>query len=374
MDVKNELQILRDGIDDIDGEILQLFLKRMELCLNVGRVKKENNVTVLQGDREEQILARIAENSPEVYQNCTRTLFRNIMDFSKDLQSNLISGREYDSISDEFSPNYDDIFACQGAAGAYSDIAARSLCENPDIIFCDKFEDVFKAVEDKKAKFGILPLENSSIGSIFETYDLMMKYKFYINSLVRVKISHCLAAKKGTELSQIKEVYSKEEALMQCGKFLDENNFHQNSYSNTALAAEFVKNSEDNIACVCSESCAEELGLEIIAKDISDVTPNFTRFICFSNSITVSEKSDIISILVSVPHEKGALNRLLTRFSINGLNLLKIESKNIPGSDFEVMFYLDFAGNYNTPSVRNLLHELSLEMSYFRFFGNYSEL
>jgi chorismate mutase/prephenate dehydratase len=202
----------------------------------------------------------------------------------------------------------------------------------------------------------------------------MAKHDFYINSLVRVEINHCLATRKGVKLADIKKVYSKGEALSQCSKFLKDGGFELCEYANTALSAEFVMNSNENIACICSENCAKMYDMDILSDHIADAFPNYTRFICFSKTLTVNKDADIISVLVTIPHIKGSLNRLLTKFAANGLNLTKIESKSIAGSDFEFMFYLDFIGNCNDTKVAAIINELQKDMTYFRFLGNFSEI
>lgn len=369
-----DLNTLRADIDSIDSQILKLFVERMDVCRKVGEYKKANNIPVMQGGREAQVLDRIRSNSPEGLGDGAALLFQNIMDISKCLQNIEMSegapAKEYKA----FEPSKAERIACQGTKGSYQEVACKKLFGDKPVAFYGSFEEVFAAVERGDVDYGLLPLENTTIGSVTETYDLMANHDFYINSLVRVEITHCLAAKKGTALSDIKKVYSKAEALSQCSEFLKEHELEQCEYANTALAAELVLKSEENIACICSESCAQLYGLEIISARIADAYPNFTRFICFSKGLTVNPDDDIVSVLITIPHVKGSLNRLLTKFAVNGLNLLKIESKSIAGSDFEVMFYLDFQGNCRNERVESLIENLSAEMTYFRFLGNFREI
>ena len=203
----------------------------------------------------------------------------------------------------------------------------------------------------------------------------MAKYSCNICSIVRVEITHCLAACKGTSLDTIKYVYSKAEALSQCSEFIKEKGLIRREYANTALSAELIKERNDpNIACICSRSCAELYGLEIVNDRIADAYPNYTRFICFTKDYISPVDSDIISVCLSIPNTPGSLYRMLTKFSVAGLNLTKIESKNIAGSDFEVLFYLDFKGSINDQKVVSLLHDLENEMSFFRFLGTFKEI
>lgn len=369
-----DLTDLRAEIDNIDSEILDLFIKRMDVCRQVGEYKKVNKIPVMQGNREQEIIDRIKRSSPNGLEDGAALLFQNIMDISKSLQNIEIAEAAPKKKYAEFIPENAKKIACQGTSGSYSEHACKKLFGDKSVEFYHDFEDVFAAVENGDVDYGILPLENTTIGSVSETYELMAKHDFYINSLVRVEITHCLAAKKGTKLSEVKKVFSKEEALSQCSGFIKTNGLEPCVYANTALSAELVAGSSDKIACICSESCAKLYGLEILSDHIADAYPNYTRFICFSKSLTVNPDADILSVLVTIPHVKGSLNRLLTKFAVNGINLFKIESKSIAGSDFEVMFYLDFAGNCSDIKVAAVLDELQRDMKYFRFLGNFSEI
>ncbi|MCD7731390.1 MAG: chorismate mutase [Oscillospiraceae bacterium] len=369
-----DLSELRGQIDRIDAEILELFVKRMEVCRQVGEFKRVNKIPVMQGNREQEVIERIVGNSPNEYKDVSALFFQNIMDISKSLQNiDMVEPPCADDYK-RFVPENAEKIACQGTDGAYSETACKKLFGNKPAKFYHSFEDVFSAVESGEADFGILPLENSTIGSISETYELMAKHDFYVNSLIRVEITHCLAAKKGTSLSDVKKVYSKGEALSQCSKFLSDGGFERCEYANTALSAELVQNSSEPVACICSESCAEVHGLDILSRKIADAYPNYTRFICFSKNLTVGSDSDIISILLTLPHVKGSLNRLLTKFSVNGINITKIESKSIAGSNFEFMFFLDFVGSCLDSKVKALLEDLDREMGSFRLLGNFSEV
>lgn len=370
-----DLNELRQKIDIADEQILKLFIERMDVCRQVAEYKKANNLSVMQGGREQQILDKVRENSPESLQDGSAVLFQNIMDISKSLQSLEMAKTKPIPETVGFNPQNAKKIACQGTAGSYSEAACKKLFGNSPAQFYPAFEDVFKAVESGEVEYGILPIQNSTIGSVSETYDLMAKHDFYINALIRVEITHCLAAKKGTKLTDITHVYSKEEALSQCSEYLKKNKLECRQYANTAMSAELVANSPDtSVACICSESCAHLYELEIIDSRIADAYPNYTRFICFSKTLTTPEKADTISVCLSIPHVQGSLYRLLTKFAVSGLNLMKIESKSVAGSDFEVNFYLDFNGKYHDSKVQALLNDLQGELSYFRFLGSFYEV
>ncbi|MDE6763852.1 MAG: chorismate mutase [Oscillospiraceae bacterium] len=370
-----DLKELRNQIDDIDSEILKLFSKRMEVCRGVAEYKKEHDLPVMQGGREKQVLERVRANAPEGLGDGAAMLFQNIMDISKCLQNEEIERTHKLFSPKPFIPQNAAKIACQGTAGAYSEAACKKLFGDKPAVFYHEFEDVFTAVESGEADYGILPLENSTIGTISETYSLMSKHSFNICSLVRVEITHCLAAADCASLESVKRVYSKEEALSQCSEYIKSRRLTRREYANTALSAEYVKEKNDpEVACICSRACAELYGLKILNDRIADAYPNYTRFICFSRDYIAPSDADTISVCVAIPNTPGSLYRMLTKFSVAGLNLTKIENKNIAGSDFEVLFYLDFKGSCSDSKVVSLLHDLENEMTFFRFLGSFKEV
>ena len=370
-----DLNELRSRIDDIDSEILKLFSQRMDVCRAVAEYKKEHDLPVMQGNRERQVIERVRANSPDDLKDGAAMLFQNIMDISKCIQNMEMEQDAALSSPKPFIPGSAERIACQGTAGAYSEAACKKLFGDKPAVFYNAFEEVFSAVETGEADFGILPLENSTIGNIAETYDLMSRHSFNICSMIRVEITHCLAAAECASSESVKYVYSKEEALSQCSEFIKKNGLIRKEYANTALSAELVAEKKDpSIGCICSRSCAELYGLKILNDRIADAYPNYTRFICFSKDYIASEDADTITVCVAIPNTTGSLYRMLTKFYAAGLNLTKIESKNIAGSDFEVMFYLDFRGSCQDPKVVALLHDLENEMSFFRFLGSFKEV
>ncbi len=372
-----DLSKIREQIDKTDDEILKLFLDRMQLCVDVARYKKENNLPVFQSKREEEILARMSAASPAELACGSEFLFQNIMDISKCLQSKLLTKEE--DVDFEPLKEKDIVIACPGTAGSNTEQACHKLFSEKDINFYPDFSDVFTAVDKGEADYGVLPIDNSSAGEVSQTYRLLSKYDFYICKRTDVRIKHCLAAKKG---SKIKSIYSHEQALMQCSKFLQEKGVKTYSYQNTALAAKMVSESEDmTIAAICSPECAKLYDLQIIDDNIADNPDNTTRFICISKKLRIEEKADTISICVSIPNTSGSLYRMLTRFAFYGLNLSKIESAPVPegfldikDDTFDVIFYLDFEGNINNPDINRLLVNLKDEMKYYKFLGNYRHI
>ena len=367
-----DLKQLRDGIDDVDSEILSLFMKRMELCRGVADYKKEHNMPVFQGGREQEIIDRIVKlTADKNLEKGTAALFTTIMDISKILQNRTILAKDH---IDSFPvPDFAGAgkIGCQGTLGANSEAAAKKVFGDREFTFYPSFEEVFKAVQSGEADYGVLPVQNSTAGSVDSTYDLMAKYPFYIVKMVTLEINHCLAAKKGTKIEDISCVYSHRQALSQCEVFLSKTGLKKHEYSNTATAAQKVLRSDEPIAAICSVDCAEKLGLEVIARDIADCTINRTQFIIIAKDMQVAKDSDAVSVMLTIPHKEGSLYRLLTKFYVNNMNLLRIESRPIRDGSFDVMFFLDFSGKMSDPNVKAVLRDLEENLDFFRCIGTF---
>ena len=369
-----DIQQLRANIDDVDGQILGLFLKRMELCRGVAEYKKEHNMPVLQTGREQQIIDRIKSltGDPSLEAG-TAALFTTIMDISKILQNRqlLSENPDYTFSLPDFSGAAR--IGCQGTSGANSETAARLIFGDKELKFYSSFEDVFAAVQSGELDYGVLPVHNSTAGSVNSTYDLMAKYSVYTVREVCVEINHCLAAKANVPVNELAVVYSHPQAISQCCDFLTTHRLKNAEYSNTATAAAMVAESDpaDKLAAICSVECAERLGLNIIARDIADCSLNRTRFVCISRDLQVSPEADAVSVMLKIPHTEGSLYRLLTKFYVNGMNLLRIESRAVRDGSFDVMFYLDFSGRIDDPSVKAVMNDLAANLEYFRFLGTF---
>lgn len=266
--------------------------------------------------------------------------------------------------------------ACQGVEGAYSHQAADQFFAQPDITFLDKFEDVFAAVERGTVEYGVLPIENSTAGSVTQVYDLMRKHNFYIIKATKVLVRHNLLTAAETSLEQVTDIYSHPQALSQCMGLQEryhEIQFHE--YSNTAAAAKFVAQQHDpHLAAIASAKCAELYHMYALQQDVQDVTGNATRFICISKTPGFSAKANKISLCLTVPHKPGALYHLLHKFALHSLNLCKLESRPYPGKKFEYLFYLDVEGKCSDFQVRWLLNDLNHQLGYFKFLGSYEEV
>ena len=374
-----DLLELRNEIDKLDDELIPLLLKRMDISRQVAEYKVQNEIPVLNEQRELEILEDVASKCGEQGE-VIKTVFSAIMDASRALQHKIIGGGEElrNLISNakcekNLTANGEPI-ACQGVQGAYSGEAAKALFPDSPIDFHKQFEDVFEAVNQNKARFGIIPVENSTAGSVHESYDLIMKYKFFIVGAYDLRVDHCLCAKPGVKFEDIENVYSHTQALSQCNIFLKNFDFTGITFSNTAAAAKFVSESEkNNIAAICSESAAKKYGLKIIRKGIQNVTNNTTRFIVISKELVIDEDAEKISLIFSAPHRTGSLYRVLGRFSMTGLNLTKLESRPVANGRFDYYFYVDILGSVRDEQTLDLLCALSDELPEFSFLGNYYE-
>lgn len=368
------LDELRSGINRLDKTIQDAFSERMELCKQVAVYKQQHGMQIFQTDREREILARIRQDAPSGLGSPSALLFQTIMDISKYLQYRELHKEptQYEFQSPGISSS--STVACQGTAGANAETAAKQIFgENCAPTFLPTFADVFDAVQNGEVDYGIIPVENSTAGSVIQAYDLMGENNFYIARSTVVEITNCLAVRPGTKPEDVKDVYSHPQALSQCSRFIRRHGLTPHEYSNTATAAKMVLEADEPLGAICSEKCARLHGLEILHRRISDHVPNYTRFFCITKHLEISDDADRVSVMLRLPHEEGSLYRLLSKFVIGGMNLLKLESRPIHNGIFEVLFYLDFGGNVHDPSVCAMLSDLAENLEYFKFLGNYGE-
>lgn len=373
-----DLSEIRVEIDKIDSELIELFRKRMDCAKAVGLYKKENNIPVLNQNRENEILDSVEEKGGE-YGSHARLLFSNIMELSRALQHNIVgSGKQLraDILNASSKMQTENVkVGYQGIKGANGHEATLKLFPNGDAVNYKTFADVFDAVDREEVTYGVLPVENSTAGSVSAVYDLILKHRFYIVKALDLPIDYCLAGLKQSEFSDIEKVWSHPQSLSQCANYIAKHNFDSTPFENTAVAArEAAKEKRLNVAAICSYKAAEEYGLKILDNHLQDDKGNTTRFIVISKTLCIPENANKISLCFSLPHVTGSLYGLLCRFNSLGLNLTKIESRPRKGKDFEYLFYLDFSGSVHSDNVIDLISQLSEEMPEFSFLGNYCEL
>ena len=376
-----ELKDYRDQLDRIDGQLVSLFKERMETVKSIADYKKEHNTPVLAAGREREILYRVTGLCGEELQEYTKLLYSTLLELSRDYQEDRLNTEESKLCREilaaaEHSGTFPGraVVACQGMEGAYSQMACDKLFSLPQIMYFNRFDGVFRAVEAGMCRYGILPIENSSAGSVTEVYDLMEKYNCKIVRSLKLKIEHCLLAKPGVKLSDIKEVVAHEQALNQCGEFLKVRGVKITIFSNNAAAAQYVSQSDrTDIAAIASAGCADLYGLHILTDRVSNTDHNYTRFICISKSLEIFEGANRITFVASASHRPGSLYSLLAKFAAKGMNISKLESRPIPGKDFEFRFYFDVEASVHSPDTQKILSQLEKE-DFFTFLGAYSEV
>ena len=381
--MNNELEQLRGQIDQIDDKIIALFKERMQVSDKIAMFKKEHDMPTLAPGRERALLARVAEEAGEEYADYTESLFRTIMAASRSYQ-NVRAGKKsqvYESVKDALE-NTPQLFpqrarvACQGIEGAYSQIACDSIFKSPSIMYFKSFDNVFKAVESGMCQYGILPIENSTAGSVNTIYDLMLRHNFSIVRSARLKVSHNLLAKYGTKLSDVKEIFSHEQAINQCAAFLaGMKGVKVTVVENTAVAAKMVAESDDpGVAALSSRFCAEHYGLQTLQANVQDQDNNYTRFICISKKPEIYPGADRTSFMMIISHKPGSLYNVLSKFYALGINLRKLESRPLPDREFEFMFYFDIESSVYAPEMEKLFLDLESESEEFRYLGTYNEV
>ena len=378
------LEELRAEIDTIDDNLLQDFAQRMNVVGQIGLEKKSEGLPTLDPAREREKLADIVTKLPPEMEQYGYTLWSMLFEISRSYQSSLnpqpsALRKDIERAIADTQPLFPPAatVACQGVEGAYSQLACEKLFKHPQVMYFKTFESVFSAIENGFCDYAVLPLENSTAGSVKEIYDLMLSHSsFKIVRPTRLKVDHNLVAKKGTKMSDIKEIFSHPQAISQCAKFLDAMpGVKITACENTAAAAEAVAKSErTDVAAISSYNCVELYGLERLAADIQDRSNNYTRFICISKKLEIYPGADKTSLMLVLPHRPGALYQILGRFYALGMNLIKLESRPLPDREFEFMFYFDLETSVYSDEFIRLVDDLDAICEEFQYLGSYSEV
>ena len=373
-----DLLILRDQIDAIDKQIVELYEKRMEVCKEVAEYKIETGKKVFDKVREAEKIEKVRSMASTAFNKyAVQELFEQIMSISRKMQYQLLA--EHGCISKlPFIP-FDDFHVkearvvFQGAEGAYSQ-AAMNQFFGKDIksFHVDTFRDAMTAIEEGRADFAVLPIENSTAGIVNEIYDLLTEFENYIVGEQIIKIEHCLMAAPGTKITDINTVYSHPQSLMQSSNYLSKTGWQQIGMKNNAFAAQkIMEDGLKNQAAIASEVAAEIYGLEILEKGVNNLKDNSTRFIIVTNQKVFRSDAKKISICFEVPNESGSLYHMLSHFIYNHLNMTKIESRPLEGRNWEYRFFIDFEGNLADSAVKNALSGLREEARNMKILGNY---
>ena len=374
-----DLLELREEIDKVDKQIVALFEERMQISEDVAKYKIANGKKVFDKDRERsklETLKGLADN--DFNRHGIEELFQQIMSMSRKLQYQLLTengaaGRlPFIAVDDIERENVRVVY--QGVEGAYSHAAMREYVgKDVNCFHVKKWRDAMEAIAEGAADYAVLPIENSSAGIVADNYDLLVNFENYIVGEQIIKCEHALLGLPGTKLEDIRTVYSHQQALSQCEEYLDQHReWQQIPYDNTARAAKKVAEEKDpSQAAIGSKFAAEYFGLEILAEHVYYNEANSTRFIIVTNQRIFRRDATKISICFEVPHHSGALYNILSHFIYNNLNMNKIESRPIPGRNWEYRFFVDFDGNLNDSAVKNALRGIREEATNMKILGNY---
>ena len=362
-----DLKESREKIDKIDRQIAELFEKRMTVAVDVAAYKRSTGKKVFDPVREDEKIKALREMTDNEFNKTgIEDLFRQIMSISRKYQYNVL-GTENDLKQvfrqvNSFDVDSDTRIVCFGEHGAYTEQAMEEVFgKNITAINKSTFKDVMETVAGGEAKFGVLPIENTSTGGITDIYDLLLDYDVTIVAEHVVKVEQALMGLPGTSIEDIKMVYSHPQGLMQCAKFLEEHpGILTKTYSSTSAAAKKVAEDGNRYqAAIASSRAADIFGLDIIKEKINYESMNYTRFIIISNQKIFLSSASKISLSFEIKHQAGALYNMLSNFYYNGLNLTKIESRPIENRNWEYRFFVDIEGNLNEPEVGNALASIS---------------
>lgn len=378
-----DLETLKEQMEQLDGQMSELFARRMELSADLAKARKEQGLVPMDLAGQREAKARFQQQAGEALSGYAGVVYATLQDVSQSYQASLLRepsdlcGRIAKSLetTKQLFPESATV-ACQGVEGAYSQIAADKLFADAHISYVRSFEAVFSAIASGFCQYGVLPLENSTAGSVNRIYDLMMAYNFSIVRSVRVKVDHNLMVRPGVRWEDIKEIFSHEQAIAQCAEFLKSMpGVKVTVCENTAMAAKRVAESDRrDIAALSSHACGALYGLDTLAADVQDKGNNYTRFICIGKEPEIFPGADRTSVMLTLSHRPGALYRVMSRITALGINLTKLESRPLPDRDFEFMFYFDLETSVYSPRFIQLMGDLEEMCETFRYLGSYSEI
>ena len=377
-----ELSEIRTKIDAVDDQLLGLFLERMALSEEVAAYKNQHSLPILNKQREREILAKVTERAGDK-ERYAYHLYSTLFELARSRQAELISSptRVESRIKDSLAAGGEvfpqtGLVACQGVEGANSQVACDRLLPRGNIMYVKSFQAVAAAVESGFCKFGVLPLENSSNGSVRAVYQLLQEHDLSIVRSARLCIRHELLALPGVKPEDITEIYSHEQAIGQCSKFLSGlKDVKIIPCGNTAAAAKMVAESGSrHAAAISSHPCAALYGLECVDNSIQDSDNNYTRFICVTKKPVIYAGANRISLIIAFENKPGALYDILSKLAALDINMTKLESCPVAGSDFEFIFFIELEASVQDSGVLAMLKEMERSCAQFQFLGSYAEV
>ncbi len=374
-----DLQEIRQDIDRVDGELVRLFQERMALCEEVAEFKIDTGKRVLDPKREAEKLEKVmALADSEFNRQCVGELFTQLIAMSRKMQYKMLAEHGLSSgfgFHEVKELKRDDIVVVyQGVEGAYSHQAMLQYFGDKTKNFHVKtFRDAMEAIRDGMADYAVLPIENSSAGSVYDVYDLLLEFENCIVAESFVKVEHALLGLKDATLDDITTVHSHPQGLMQCSRFLEQHREWQSiSELNTAGSARKVLEAGDKShAAIASELAGKLYGLKVLERGIHHNKENTTRFLIISREKLYTTQAKKVSISFELPHTSGTLYNMISHFIFNHLNMTKIESRPIEGRNWEYRFIIDVEGRLSDPDMQNALLGIEGEAKSFRILGNY---
>ena len=369
-----QIEEVRKEINEIDRQIVDLFLRRMKCSEEVSEFKMHTGGQVLVTARENELLNTMLENVPDSLKQEYTSLLRTTTRISRKYQYTRILKAEPFRLQLPITARIDtpQTVCYQGLQASYQDAAAKALFPDAKRYPLKTFEDVFLEVSEGRADAGVVPIENSTAGTINEVYDLLEKHGLYISHSYIGRIRHCLAAYKGATLDSVNTVYSHPQALRQCHHYIQDHDLAEVEQSNTAIAAEEIaKLGDPTCAAICSEEAAELYGLTVLQHNINDGDFNQTRFIAVTRGLSAKEEDNRVSLILIIPHVTGSLYAALSVFSDYGLNMTEIHSRPLANMPWNYCFYIDFAGNILNEDTRTMIYQLTQEIPVVRILGSF---
>ena len=377
-----ELSDIRAKIDTVDDQLLKLFLERMDLAEEIAAYKNEHHLPILNKERERAVLARVTENAG-ARERYAYHLFSTLFELARSRQAELINApTKVGARVRACLENRDQLFpqtglvACQGIEGGNSQAACDRLFPRGSIMYVKTFDAVVSAVESGLCRFGVLPIENSSNGSVRAVYALLQEHSLSIVRSARLCIRHELLALPGVELEDVREIYSHQQAIGQCSRFLDGlKGVKVIPCDNTAMAAKMVAESGDrHAAAISSHPCAALYGLDLLSDKVQNSDNNYTRFICVAKDPVIYAGASRVSLIIAFENKPGALYEILSKLAALDINMTKLESCPVSGSDFEFIFFIELEADLRDSSVRACLEEMERSCAQFHFLGHYAEV
>jgi len=367
------LNELRSRIDTIDQEIKKLFLQRMEIAENIAESKIQTGDKILKPERETEVIDRLTKDIEGDLNFSYASFLKKLMEVSRTHQYRkmLELGVSFQLDYQEEAPEVKKV-CYSGLPGSYSEIATNQIFPEAETCSVESFESVFISIKEGIAQAGVVPLENTTAGGVYEVYDLLVKHELYINYSEIVKIDHCLAAVAGSRLEEIHEVYSHPQAIAQSAEFLKEYGITAKESSNTAVAANDIAQQKDKRkGAICSREAAERYGLTVLLEGVNHNKENATKFVAVSGQLVVKDHHDRIAIVFACPHRSGSLAGVLGVFGDYGVNLTEIHSRPDGKNPWEYLFYVDFTGNLKDDRMKALFYQLNEELPFVKIIGSY---